>query len=202
MGARQCSSSTSLAAAAPVFLLLAACGGLTTPDTSTGEITGQITGAQSSSMVYVLGKPEVAVELAPDGSFTLPDVPVGTAKLVVFDGGNRADIVAVEVKGAGRSSLRKDSSELPKAGKLTADAHCDDQKSPDGTEFEVTSDAGEATRLKATRKGGKVELFPVPKGKWKLRAKQQGYYENQVDVQVDDSAPDILLPDLELVRAP
>lgn len=83
-----------------VALLAAACGGLEAPDLSTGAVAGRVTPAFPGGRVYVLGRPELAAPLAGDGSFYVGGVPAGPARLVALDGGERAGLLAVEVRGA------------------------------------------------------------------------------------------------------
>jgi hypothetical protein len=186
MDARRHTPQTLLvAAAASVFL--SACGGLDTPDLTVGDVTGQLDGAVAPASdvadwnVHVVGKPEVFAKVDSNGRFTLTDVPAGPVKLVVFDGkqNGRAEVVVVEVKGAERNAFRRDSKDMPKAGRIRAAARCLDGRDNDGTEIEVedgaTSQRTRIRRAKATSSEDEiVELYPVPKGTWKLTAKYQG----------------------------
>lgn len=126
----------SLAAlAAALSLVATACGGLDSPDLSTGAIAGRVAPAYPGGRAYVLGRPELAAELDADGAFLLAPVPVGAAEVVVFDGDVRAGRLPAVVRGAevawvGPAPDRRSDGSVGPAG-------------PDGEPFPPQSGAGD-----------------------------------------------------------
>jgi hypothetical protein len=180
--------------AAAVGLAVIGCGGLETPDLSRGEIAGTVTGAApAGGYVYVVGEPATLAVIRADGSFALPDVPAGAAKLVVYDGADRAEVLQLEVRGAERTEVRRQTNEMPKAGRIVADARCSDAAPSNGTEFELVYPGGEATRLRGTKRGdGPVVLFPVPKGEWTLKVRHEGYLDSERAILLDAGGDELL----------
>jgi hypothetical protein len=177
-------------AALSAALLLAACGGLNSPDLATGQVSGRLAGAQPGAFAYALGAPQTKVEIAADGSYTINGVPVtatGTAPIVLFDGATKADIVAAPVKGASKTRADDtDASALALARKVTVTAACSGSVSPDNVTYEV-----EGVALRDDPKGSSGTLFPLPPGKFKVRAHAKGMLDAEKDVDVsngDDSA--------------
>jgi hypothetical protein len=185
MGARRTSSLTLLSAAAPAFLL-AACGGLTTPDTSTGELTGRLTNVvdASSAHVYVVGHPETVTKVESDGSYTLRKVPVGDPQVVFYDGKDHAGVVAApRVEPAKITEFQKDARELPVAARVFVIARGGAGVSCDGATVQV-----EGSILKGQVKygDGPLELFPVPPGDWSVRGDLKGFKKSSKGVSVPE----------------
>jgi hypothetical protein len=184
MGARPAAHLVLLAAAAA---LLGACGGLDTPDVSTGEVSGRLLNVKRAAstdpdapplkpLVYVLGKPELFSEVGDDGSYRIANVPAGPAtKLVFYDGGEpgsgRAQVVAVEVRGASRTRVDK-GDEMPLAARVVvlprAAGGCDTAAA------EVTLAESDLRRRRGDRRG-RVDLFPVPEGEWDVQGALEGF---------------------------
>jgi hypothetical protein len=177
-------------AALSAALLLAACGGLNSPDLATGQVSGRLAGAQPGAFAYALGAPQTKAEIAADGSYTINGVPVtatGTAPIVLFDGATKADIVAAPVKGASKTRADDtDASALALARKVTVTAACGGSVSPNNVTYEV-----EGVALRDDGTGPSATLFPLPPGKFKVRAHAKGMIDAEKDVDVsngDDSA--------------
>lgn len=152
-------------------MALAACGGLETPDLAHGEVAGRLVGAAPGASAYPLGAPERKVLLAPDGTFRLGGLPAGTARLVLFDGGLRAEVVAVEVTGAGRTRVERRADSMPLAGRLVMTVVPDGGVAAVGPRYQVrgTDQAGVA------RVGGSAVLFPLPEGAYDLETSMDGF---------------------------
>ena len=176
-------------AALSAVLLLAACGGLESPDLSTGQVSGRLVGAKPGAFAYALGKANTKAELDADGFYTIRGVPVtatGTASIVLFDGANRADIVGAPVKAAMKT--RADDAEanaLRQARSVSVTARCAYDIKTDGVTYEVE---GVALRDEARGSGG--TLFPIPQGSFTVRARASGMKPKEipVDVSSDDDS--------------
>jgi Cys-rich repeat protein len=167
----------------------AGCGGLDSPDLSTGQVSGRLTGnfKKGAAFAYVLGAPETKVLVADDGSYTLDRVPVassgnvpaGTAQVVLFDGDTRADIQLSDVK--------------PASHTVVAAARCSGGASGANTVYSVDGAA-----LKDDAKGDVASIFPLPPGLFKVRARLSGFKEKVLDVDVTKDADLDLEMDLEV----
>lgn len=158
-------------AALALLLLAAGCGELETPDLAHGEVAGRITGAAAGGSVYPLGAPERKVALAADGSFRLEGLPVGTARLVLFDGGLRAEVVEVPVSGAGRTSLTRSAAAMPLAGRLVMMVVPDGGVAPVAPRYLVRgTDQGGVAHA-----DGSAVLFPLPAGDYQLDTGMDGF---------------------------
>ncbi|BDG01648.1 carboxypeptidase-like regulatory domain-containing protein [Anaeromyxobacter oryzae] len=181
-------------AVAVALVSLAACGGLETPDLRTGVVVGRISGAATGGYVYPLGRPELKVALAADGSFRIA-APAGTQSLVLYDGTfqrdpvtgallspGRAQQVEVEVEGADvRDVGDHPASGLPLAGSVLAGvraesgARCKDPRfTVDGTDRdEVVTDGAPA-----------AFLAPLPEGDYPLTVSMDGFRSRTATVRV------------------
>jgi hypothetical protein len=170
-----------LAAAA----LISGCGGLVQPDLGTGQVTGQLANAKPGAYVYAFGAPQARALVAADGSFTLQGVPVGTTKLVAFDGDSRADFVGVEVRSASRSHVEHDASQMAVARTLTAVTRCAGGQSTKGTKYTV-----QGTEFEDLDGGEVAHLYPLPPGSFTVTTKLAGFKDKsqQVDVSPDADA--------------
>jgi hypothetical protein len=185
MGARRQSSLLSLAAVAPLFLLAACGGSLTTPDLATGEITGTLSsvGDPAQAHAYVVGHPETLAKVGADGSYTLSKVPVGDARVVFFDGKDRAGVVeGVRVESAKRSSLAKDARELPLASRVVVVTRGGAGVKGNGAAITLEDTIFQD---RVSTDGKTVELFPVPQGTWRVRGKLKGFKDKPGSVAVD-----------------
>ena len=82
-------------------VIVGACGGLETP---VGAVAGRIVGAATTgAYVYPLGRPDLKVDVQPDGSYRLEAVPIELRALVLYDGfpmpDGRAELVQVRLTG-------------------------------------------------------------------------------------------------------
>jgi hypothetical protein len=184
MGARRHSSLLPIVAVAPVLFLVACGGGLTTPDLATGEITGKLTNVADASQAhaYVVGHPETLVKVAADGSYTLSRVPVGDARVALYDGKDRAGVVeGVRVESAKRSSLAQDAAALPLASRVVIVT-----RGGGGVKGNSATITLEDTIFqdRGSTDGKTVELYPVPRGDWILRGKLKGFKSKDVSVAV------------------
>lgn len=176
-------------AALSAVLLLAACGGLESPDLSTGQVSGRLVGAKPGAFAYALGKANTKAELDADGFYTIRGVPVtatGTASIVLFDGANRADIVGAPVKAAMKTRADDaDANTLRQARSVSVTARCAYDIKADGVTYEVE---GVALRDEARGSGG--TLFPIPQGSFTVRARASGMKPKEipVDVSSDDDS--------------
>jgi len=164
-------------------LLLAACGGLESPDLSTGQVSGKLVGAKPGAFAYALGRPKTKAELDADGSYTIRGVPVtatGTAPIVLFDGDKRADIVGAPVKAAMKTRADDtDANALRQARSVTVTARCASDIKTDGVTYEV-----EGVALRDEAKGSGGTLFPVPQGSFTVRARASGMRTKEIPVDV------------------
>jgi len=192
MGARRQPSLIPIVAVAPCFLLLACGGGLNTPDLTTGEITGKLTNVADASQAhaYVLGHPETLVKVAADGTYTIPKVPVGDARVVLYDGRDRAGVVdGVRVDPAKRSSLAQDAAGLPLASRVVIVARGGGGVKGNGATITLEDTIFQD---RASIDGKTVELFPVPRGDWILRGKLKGFKAKDVSVAVAEGVSEPL----------
>lgn len=162
------------------LLALAACGALETPDLAHGEISGRLLGASPGASAYPLGAPERKVLLGADGAFRLDGLPVGATRLVLFDGGVRAEVVDVEVTGAGRTVLSRRADAMPLAGRLVMTVVPDGGVAAVAPRYQVrgTDQAGVA------RVGGSAVLFPLPAGDYELDTRMDGFQASSDGVAV------------------
>jgi hypothetical protein len=201
---------------ASVVLLLAACGGLETPDLSTGAVAGRVVAAAPGGRVYVLGRPDLHAALAQDGSFFVDGVPVGAIEVVAFDGASRAGRLPALVRGAdvtwigpaaageganpsstpapGASDPANgaDGSGLPLAGAIVARATSAGQPVLDAR-FTVERTDRIAV---APGPGGDAVLTPLPPGAFTLLVTAPGHAEARVAVEVragEDATVDVVL---------
>jgi hypothetical protein len=181
-------------------VLLAACGGLESPDLATGAVAGRVDPAFPGARAYVLGRPEVRSELDAAGAFLLAPVPVGDVAVVVFDGSTRAGLRAARVRGAevtwvgpapaplaGADGGAQEplppgggSGALPLAGTIQARATASGGPVP-GVRFTV-----EGTELVAVAPGGggDAPLGPLPPGTFELVARAEGFAEARRTIEV------------------
>jgi len=160
-------------------LAAAACGRLSVPDLSTGTVEGRLLGAApAGAYVYVRGAPDRIARVAADGSFALERTPVGTQRLILFDGVSRAEISGpVEVRGGMRSRLAdRDAGAMPLAGRIVAAARPSGGALPEGVRFTV-----EGTIHRDLVAG---LLGPLPAGSWSLTVKMGGFRPRQIPVAV------------------
>jgi hypothetical protein len=156
---------------------LGACGGLDSPDAvlSTGQVTGQLANAKPGAYVYVLGSPNRRAEVQGDGSFIVDRVPLGTgaAQLVVYDGGligeGRAELVTTDVKPAARTHVERDAANMPLAGSIAVAVNCKGNQKADKAKYTV-----DGTEFEDHGGGERVTLFPVPAGRYTVRASLPG----------------------------
>jgi len=152
---------------------LSACGELSTPDLSTGEVAGRLSGASPGAYAYVLGAPDLTAPVASDGSFAIARVPAGPQRVVIFDGATRAELTApVEVRGGNRARLPdRAAASLPLAGRIVAAARTAGGALATGVRFTV-----EGTVLRGIPASGTGALLgPLPAGAWRLSAALPGF---------------------------
>jgi hypothetical protein len=174
---------------------LAACGGLESPDLSTGAIAGRVAPVSPGGRAYVLGLPGVRAELDAEGAFFLQPVPVGAAAVVVFDGDARAGLLTAVVHGAevtwvgpapapasdsAPQAPGSANSALPLAATILARASATGTPVP-GVRFTV-----EGTDLAgvAPDPTGDAVLAPLPPGTFELVARADGFAEARKLVEV------------------
>jgi hypothetical protein len=166
--------------------VLAGCGGIDSPDLGKGQVTGRLTGVApgASAFVYALGHPETKVPVGSDGTYSIAGVPVDTTQVVVFDGNHGIDVVPVQIKGASRSSAAdRDTRDLKVASEILAAAQPAGGVSPANAQYEV-----EGVALAQEARGDHATLFPIPPGKFKVRAVADGLRDIPVDVDVAEAA--------------
>lgn len=160
-------------AAAGMVAALSACGGLDTPDLSRGAVSGLVAGASAGGYAYVYGSPQLKAGIAPDGTFEIDGVPVGTVSVILFDGSDRAQMVAVEVRGATRAHVDLTAAAMPLAGGIVAAARPAGGTVGAGASYSVdgTVLAGVAAAPGALW----VQLWPLPAGTYVARAALTGF---------------------------
>ncbi len=163
-------------------LILAAalwgCGALHNPDVATGSVQGRIAGAAPGAQAYVLGHPEVAAPIAVDGTFRLDGAPAGEQYLVLYDGQLGAELVEVEVRGADLATVTVDHPLAP-AGAVLAAANPLGGVRATGLAFGV-----DGTVLQGLPARPSATLFPLPAGRFSLRATQPGFKDAVALVEV------------------
>jgi hypothetical protein len=167
-------------------LLAAACGELETPDLAHGDVTGRVAGAAPGAWVYPLGAPERKVAVASDGRFLLSELPAGAVRLVLFDGGLRAEVVEVVVAGAGRTVVERSAADMPLAGRLVMTVIPEGGVVPVAPRFRVrgTDQAGVA------QDGGSAVIFPLPAGAYQLDTEMDGFQASEDGVAVASGLTD------------
>lgn len=170
--------------AALPLLLAAACGELSTPDLGHGEVVGRLSGAAPGAYVYPLGAPERKVAVEDDGRFKLEALPAGPARLVLFDGGLRAEVAEVRVPGSGRAVLDRTAADMPLAGRLAMTLVPDGGVATVAARWQVrgTDQAGVAGSSAGTL------LFPLPAGDYELDAAMDGFQASTSGVAVVSGA--------------
>lgn len=165
---------------------LAACGGLLNPDLATGTISGHLSNATASAYLYPLGRPDLVVSPAPDGSYTIEKVPVETTSLVVVDGpaGSwQASLVPVMVQSAGKTTVPDvDAAAMLPAGSVGAIARLGGGCDSTSTRFTVvgTNQIDVAPAVA----GGAALLEPLPAGTFLLEARSPGFQTGSAAVTV------------------
>jgi hypothetical protein len=154
-----------------LLVLFAACGELETPDLGHGEVAGRVTGAGPGAYAYPLGAPERKVALEADGRFRLEELPAGPLRLVLYDGGLRAEVVELVVVGAGRSVVERSAADMPLAGRLVMTVVPEGGVAPVGPRYQVrgTDQAG------LVHPDGSAVLFPLPAGAYDLDTAMEGF---------------------------
>jgi hypothetical protein len=177
-------SRTAIVLASVGWALLAGCGGLDAPDLNTGQVSGRLTGAfrSGAAFAYALGAPQTKAAIATDGSYTLNGVPVGAARIVLFDGIDRADAVSVEVKPATRSRADdRDAAALAPARTIVAAVRCG------GASGARATYAVDGAALSSDARGYVAQLFPLAPGTYTVRASLPGFHGQAVHVDLTDS---------------
>lgn len=161
-------------------ILAAGCGALETPDLAHGDVAGRITGAAPGAWVYPLGDPGRKVAVEADGLFRLAGLPAGQARLVIFDGALRLEVVEVQVAGAGLASVERSAAAMPLAGRLVMTVIPEGGVAPVAPRYrlEETDQAGVA------QGDGSAVLFPLPAGPWELATEMAGFQAASDAVQV------------------
>jgi hypothetical protein len=179
-------------------ILVAACGGLESPDLTTGAVAGRVDPAFPGGRAYVLGHPDVRAELDAQGAFLLSPVPVGDAAVVVYDGDARAGLRVAVVRGAevtwiGPAASPQsadggaqepfppagESGALPLAGTIRARATAGGAPVP-GVRFTV--EGTEHVAVPGT--AGEATLGPLPPATFELVARADGFAEARGAVTV------------------
>ncbi|HET9551975.1 MAG TPA: carboxypeptidase-like regulatory domain-containing protein [Anaeromyxobacteraceae bacterium] len=160
-------------------LALAGCGGLSTPDLTHGNVAGRIVGASPGASVYPLGRPDLEVQAAADGSFELEALPTGAVTLVLFDGGLRAEQTTVAVAGATRTSIVRYGELAPvaEARKMALGALVVVTALPQGggAPVSVGLSVKQTDRAGTAGPDGAIAFPPLPAGTFELSASQAGY---------------------------
>ena len=157
---------------------LLGCGSLENPDVATGSVQGRITGAVAGAQAYVLGHSQIAAPIAGDGTFRLDGIPAGEQYLVLYDGDLGAEILEVKVKSADLAQVAIDRP-LALAGSILAGGNPLGGVRSTGLVFGV-----DGTPLQGLQAAPAATLFPLPSGKFSLRARQPGFKETVALVQV------------------
>lgn len=181
----------SKALAALAAALLAACPQLETP---LAPVTGRIVGARAGAYAYPLGRPDMKVALAGDGSFRLQGVPTEIDEFVLFDGvpaNGRAERVVQELNGGEENRIPdrygSDASVdpallMPLAGTVVATVSVDGGATVAGPSFTFVETDQEAL-TPAT--GGQITIYPLAAGSYELSASLAGFTPADVLVQVE-----------------
>jgi hypothetical protein len=170
-------------------LAAAACGGLSTPDLSTGAVSGRIVGATTGAFAYPLDRPDLKVATDAAGRFTVLRVPVGAQGIVLFDGhpmgAGRAEIVPVVVGGATTSRIDDRYGDaapdgppkMPRASLVLATAHVRNGSKVSSARYTVvrTDQVDVPTVADSASRHTVAELWPVPKGTFDVAASLAGF---------------------------
>jgi hypothetical protein len=185
-------SPLTLAVAVALLFGVAGCGGLDTPDLSSGIVSGRLVGAKPGAYVYAYGRPDWKVPVAADGTYEVR-APAGSSQVVLFDGESRAELHAVEVKAASRSEAReKRADEMPLAARVVVLARANGGARVKGVKLGV-----ERTDQDRESDEGRVELFPVPEGQHDVRGALKGFRETRAGLSLStrgyDAVPEFLI---------
>ncbi|HSN13756.1 MAG TPA: hypothetical protein VLT61_03935 [Anaeromyxobacteraceae bacterium] len=175
-----------LAAAA----LLAACPELETP---LATVAGRIVGASPGAYVYPLGRPDLKVAVAADGTYRLEGVPTSIEAFILFDGApfsvGRAERVDLELEGGevnriadrfGSGATIDEALRMPLAASVLATVSVDGGATVERPSFTV---AGTEHEDRAPPSGNQLTIYPVPAGTWDVGASLAGFSPSHVEIQ-------------------
>jgi hypothetical protein len=171
-------------------VFVGACGGLETPVSSVGFVTGRILDAGPGAYAYPLALPDQKVMLAADGSFRIDDVPVGSTAIVLWDGVQRAELAIAEVRPGGELALADrygSSSVVPELQKMPLAGAVLAAVTPEGGA--IASGPSYSFRLTdhvavVPSSGGVTTVYPLPGGTFDLSALLPGFREGVAPVVV------------------
>lgn len=172
-------------------LVLAGCGELATP---VGDVTGRVLGVSTLGTLqpcaYPLGRPDLKVQLTVDdpdgdgvgtGTYSFAALPTSTDAIVIFDGSDRAERVAVSLTGGtvnrvadrfGAASAVDELQKMPLAGTVLAAAVPAGGATPWQPTFALP-----ATPLEnlVPLAGGTYAVWPLPPGRFDVGAALPGF---------------------------
>lgn len=181
---------------------LAACGGLESPDLTSGSVAGRLVGARTGAYAYVLGRPDQPAPVAGD-AFTLDAVPAGAQEVVVLDGADaygvrRAERIAVEIRGAERVELPElygdmaavgEELKMPLAARVHALATCEGGTPPEGrARFSVAG----TDQLDRVAGANAVAVLEVPQGDAVVSAAMAGFVAVEDAISVGGGATTVM----------
>lgn len=181
----------------PWVALVAACGGLESPDLGTGTVRGRIVGHLDGAYVYPFGRPDLKASVATDGTFAVQHVPVETHEIVLVDGPNagvrRAVRAQVEIVGAGETTIEDrygdaavdPTQKMPLAGTVVAFARCEGGANPSSQRFTIIGTDQVSVPAGAT---GAAVMTPLPPGAAAIRGEVYGFLEAELAVTVVSGA--------------
>jgi hypothetical protein len=182
--------------------LLSACGGLETPVGDVvplppfGSVSGRLVGAGAGTSTipapyaYPLGRPDLKVAIAADGTYQLDGVPTGAQAIVLWDGVERAELVSLSFSAEGEARISDrygsnaavvDAQKMPFAGSVLAAV------APEGGAIAwLPSFTMRSTDLSEQRplSGGVTTVYPLPGGTFDLAAVLPGFVEGSTPVTV------------------
>lgn len=172
-------------AAALLSLLLVGCPQLETP---LSTVSGRVIGAHPGAFAYPLGRADLRVSLAlPDGSFRIDGVPTGVEALILYDGAARAELAPVALQGGETNRLadrfgtdavlapEEEGRRMPLAATVLLAALPEGGASATGASYTVVGTHLEARIQLDTEYA--VELYPLPAGRFTVRAALGGFLE-------------------------
>lgn len=172
-------------AAALGALFLAACSQIETP---VATVSGRIVGAGGGGRAYAFGRPDLATATLADGSFVLEGVPTSVEAIVLLDGVDRAERVAVTLSGGenrladryGSGATVDEALRMPLAAILLVTSVPEGGADPAGTAYTVLGTDVEG-RVHSSGSGAAV-LGQLPAGSLEVRADLGGFVGQSLPV--------------------
>jgi hypothetical protein len=170
------------------LLVVAGCPQLDSP---LATVTGRIVGASAGAYAYPFSRPDLKVMATlPDGSFRIEGVPTSVGAIVLYDGTQRAERIAVELDGAsdnriadrfGTGAVVDDSLRMPLAGSVLAAAIPDGGAVPSGASYTMVGT--DVVGIVQAPGADAIVLGPLPPGPLEVHVHRAGFLVRDVAVE-------------------